>query len=372
VQRRPLSALLLAFACGSPPNGADDAAVADAASAPVVDAATPDAEPDSGPDAAPGSPDLTLTKNRLLVDISIEEETFTADSCELDPTEACVGAPGLRRLLRFGVETPNIGTADLFLGPPSPSNPLYSWSECHEHYHFEGYAAYYLIDSEGAVVAPGHKQAFCLLDWHRVDMDDPTVADDSKYHCAYQGIQRGWSDVYAADLPCQFVDITGVPDGDYTLRVELNTERNLEELRYDNNVLDVPVTLGDADLQRPTEACPAGVDGLSADGKHRECGWDLLGTWDCEPGALFRIGCSAACSGLGECTGDPMVRVCNGADPDGNCSATTNIGDNDDSCGSKCPRVKNRTCPLSGKVDVYAAAIVHGADYTCDVQLEYQ
>ena len=109
-----LSALLLASACGSPPDASDDAAIANDA-AHTADAARDDAAPVIGPDAAPGVPDLTVSEHRLVVDISIEEQTFAADSCELDPAEACVGAPGLRRLLRFPVETPNIGTGDLFL-----------------------------------------------------------------------------------------------------------------------------------------------------------------------------------------------------------------------------------------------------------------
>lgn len=371
--RHALLALLPALACGDPPAATIDAApfpptIDATAVPPAIDAAPQDAAP---ADADPGLPDLTVVESRLVVDLSIEQASFAEDACELAPVEACVGAPGLRRLLRFSVETPNVGTGDLFLGAPSPDNPLYQWSECHEHYHFEGFATYSLVDDSGEVVAPGHKQAFCLLDWHRVVLDDPTVASESRYHCAYQGIQRGWSDVYEARLPCQFVDITGVPNGDYTLRVELNPARTLEELSYDNNLLELPVRLDDADLQQPTEACPDGVDGLFANGKARECGWDFRGTWECEPGAVFRIGCAEACAGLGACTGNPMLRVCDAAAEDGNCSATNRMEDNDDACGSACPRVRNQTCPASGQLAVYTAPFAVGEPYSCEIALAY-
>jgi hypothetical protein len=42
-------------------------------------------------------------------------------------------------------------------------------------------------------------------------------------------ISPGWSDVYPAGLACQWIDITGVPDGDYQLRVRVNTDGTFEE-----------------------------------------------------------------------------------------------------------------------------------------------
>ncbi|RMH41357.1 MAG: hypothetical protein D6689_11350 [Deltaproteobacteria bacterium] len=357
-----------ASACGAPP----DAAPGDASAPAPPDASPADAAPPDtpAPDAAAPGPDLTLNAARAIADLSVEGDTFAADACELDPAEACVGAPGDRRLLRFAVETPNLGLEDLQLGRPSADNPNYVFSECHGHYHFEGYAVYRLETPAGDLVVPGRKQAFCLLDWQKYAADDPTVSDSARYVCSFQGIQRGWSDVYEARLPCQFLDITGVPDGDYVLAIELNAEHRLPEMRYDNNVARIPVRLGDPALSGPTEPCPAEVDAYSTRGAHRECGWDALGTWECEPGRRLRIGCAAAC-GLGACTGDPMLRVCDPADPWGNCSATRALGANDDACGSACPRVRDVVCPASGQLAVYAAARELGAAYTCEVDLAY-
>jgi hypothetical protein len=361
-----------AAACGDPPGADDDDS--DAA-VNVPDAATSDAAPpdaptfDAGPDALAG-PDLTVNGRRLRADLAIEDQFFEADACELDPDEDCIGAAGDRRLLRFSVETPNIGLEDLYLGPPNPGNPNFVFSSCHGHYHFQGYAEYFLEDSEGTLVAPGQKQAFCLLDWHKYLIDDDTVNDSGSYGCNNQGIQRGWSDVYEARLPCQYIDITGVPDGDYTLRIEINAARGLEEMSYDNNSVTVPVTIGDPVLEDPTEACDGDLDPLSADGLHRECGWTHAGMFACTPGAKFRAGCAAGC-GLGTCTGDPILRVCDAADPDGNCTAVENIADDDDSsCGGQCPHIFNADCPAGGSVDVFTAPYALGDAYTCVVELD--
>ena len=58
-----------------------------------------------------------------------------------------------------------------------------------------------------------------------------------------------FSDIYDADLPYQWIDVTDVPPGDYPLRVSINQPRPdsamplLNERDYINNVVEVPVTL---------------------------------------------------------------------------------------------------------------------------------
>jgi hypothetical protein len=36
-------------------------------------------------------------------------------------------------------------------------------------------------------------------------------------------ISPGWADIYTSDLPCQWLDVTNVPDGAYSLRVAVDT-----------------------------------------------------------------------------------------------------------------------------------------------------
>lgn len=148
-------------------------------------------------------------------------------------------APGTRRLLTFATLVWNVGAADLFFGDPA-ANPAYELSPCHGHYHLHGFALYQLLDPTGAVVLTGHKQGFCVQDGEKL----PGTQTDPKYRdCANQGLAVGWGDLYAADLPCQWIDITDLPAGTYQLRVTANPDRLIGEVRLDNNVASMDVVI---------------------------------------------------------------------------------------------------------------------------------
>ncbi|MEM6992615.1 MAG: lysyl oxidase family protein [Myxococcota bacterium] len=196
-------------------------------------------EPGNGPMGC-DAPDLFATT--MGMNVWEDDQFIPTDSCTI--FEGCVDAPGNRRLLRFDTVTPNAGSRDLVMGVPTNHPDLFVWSECHGHYHFDGYSVYELLDGE-EVVARGHKQAFCLLDWEPWAYPN----DDNVYTCSNQGISAGWQDVYGGTLECNWVDITDVAPGDYTLRISINPPRDdtavspLIERDYSNNVLDVPVTI---------------------------------------------------------------------------------------------------------------------------------
>ena len=324
-----------------------------------------DATADDAGNTGDGLPNLTIDVDRVSRDLAIEERIYDETACELTPEEDCIGAPGARRLLRFSVETPNTGDADLVIG--APESPLFEYSLCHGHHHFSGFASYQLIDAQGGQVATGHKQAFCLVDTHAY-IDSAETPTTRRFNCNFQGIQRGWSDVYDSGLACQFIDITDVPDGAYTLRVHINTEDNLVESNYADNVVEVPVTLGDSTLETPTEACPAD-GGRAHDEITRECGWSLGGVYSCTPGQSLRVGCADNCA-LGACTGDPMLRVCASGRPDGNCSHGASIGRGNDACGTTCPQATNVTCPPGGSIDVYVTSRDPTQSFTCDIAVQ--
>jgi Lysyl oxidase len=162
--------------------------------------------------------------------------TFSSNDCEV--VEGCA-APGTHRLLIFTTETRNIGGGDLVIGNPA-TNSLFKWASCHGHYHFEQFADYTLLDTNGNVVAAGHKVGFCLED---VRAWSPTANPASRYNCGNQGIQSGWADVYAAGLPCQYIDITGLDPGHYNLRMVVNPAGLIVESNTNNNVTEVPVTI---------------------------------------------------------------------------------------------------------------------------------
>ncbi|WP_146155870.1 lysyl oxidase family protein [Enhygromyxa salina] len=189
------------------------------------------------------APDLTV----LDWDLEVYTQLIwvAPDSCSL--YEGCVDGDGWRTVLRFDTKTANVGSRDLILGIPANHPDLFTYSPCHEHYHFDNYATYYLLDGDD-VVAAGHKQAFCLVDWESWAWDG-LGPEDRVYTCFNQGLSLGWSDTYAAQLDCQWIDVTDVPAGDYTLRMEINlppegkSHSTLVERRYDNNVLEIPVVV---------------------------------------------------------------------------------------------------------------------------------
>jgi hypothetical protein len=181
-------------------------------------------------------PDLTIDGDVLRQSIRFSSERIRPNDCAA--VEGCVTGTGRRRLMRFSVFTPNIGTADMVLGDPD-GNPLFEFSPCHGHYHFNGYATYELLDRTGTSVMTGRKQAFCLLDSEKID----PLAGPPKYNCGFQGISKGWADLYSYDLDCQWLDVTGIPAGEYQLKVTINPEHLLNELRFDNNSFSVPVRI---------------------------------------------------------------------------------------------------------------------------------
>jgi len=195
--------------------------------------------PDASPfDAPPGVPDLQFVASQMTTRV-VEQHSFYPNDCEV--VEGCVGAAGARLLLRFDTVTANRGTADLVVGltpPPGESNDTFQWSPCHMHHHYSNYIAYQLIDSAGTVVT-ARKQSFCLEDGELVQVG----AAPTGYSCLNQGISRGWADVYSRYTPCQWIDVTGLASGEYTLRAEVNPLHTLPESSYDNNVFTVAVTL---------------------------------------------------------------------------------------------------------------------------------
>jgi hypothetical protein len=171
-----------------------------------------------------------------------------------DVAEGCASQMTGLTLLRFSATTSNIGTADIVMGNPqcpdcsvssnwnmTCANPAFKCSGAggHNHAHYSNYAKYELLDGTGSVLRTGHKQGFCLRD------STCTGGASPKYDCTNQGVSAGCGDVYDASLGCQYIDITGVPDGDYLLRMIVDPFNQIPELNdTTNNTVTMPVSLG--------------------------------------------------------------------------------------------------------------------------------
>lgn len=184
--------------------------------------------------ATVGKPDIMVWIDAASPRITTE--TFSSTACEIE--EGTITA-GTHKLLRFNTQTRNIGTADLVLGNPA-SNSMFEWASCHGHYHFRSFAQYRLLDSAGAVVRTGKKVGFCLMDITRFDSG---ANPSARYTCSNQGIQAGWADIYSSNLSGQWIDITGVPAGNYVLEIIMDPMNLIDELNESNNTGRLNVTI---------------------------------------------------------------------------------------------------------------------------------
>ena len=154
------------------------------------------------------------------------------DQCYIN--EGCLAGFGERQIVRFTTHINNIGTEDYFIGDPTDQPGQFEFDDCHNHWHYEGYAEYAMFDNAGVPLPQvGFKNGFCVLD---LTCDTGTA----KYTCGNMGITAGCGDIYGSGLACQWVDITDIDPGTYTLVMRTNWDESPDangsyELSYDNN-----------------------------------------------------------------------------------------------------------------------------------------
>lgn len=238
-------------------------------------------------------PDLIVDADATAKQYVIRDENLPASYCSVE--EGGVD-PGVHRILRMTVMTPNIGTADNFVGNPLDhmgpqaadgsypnSDGLFEFAPCHNHFHFRHYALYELVDPQTNYVWKAAKKGFCMLD------TDPNPASEgteppgpknysscgTKTTAGFQGISHGWTDTYRFFLGGQYFVLDGgdhqppVPPGTYIIRITVNPPffpdaqnpcrasdpvakaaglpycHQFAELRYDNNVGEALITIPD-------------------------------------------------------------------------------------------------------------------------------
>ena len=168
-----------------------------------------------------GTPDLVMDAQRFVAQMEIVDRYFDPTDCAI--AEGVVGGSGYRRLLRFDTVVMNRGDGDLIVGDRSDPNNRYAayfvFHPCHGHYHIKDVSSYELLTPVGGFVVAGTKQGFCFEDSFKYE----DGGKSSGYDCHNNGISSGWGDWYYKQLVGQWIDITGVPAGQYIVRVRLNT-----------------------------------------------------------------------------------------------------------------------------------------------------
>jgi hypothetical protein len=130
---------------------------------------------------------------------------------------------------------------------------FYYAGDGHTHWHIKDFDSYELLNAAGTVLETGEKHGFCFedntsyRDWPGSAKHPDSPASPVYTYAAscgqgqpaatsiVHGLSIGWSDTYPASLPDQAIDITGRPDGDYTVRVEADWQHFWAEKDETNN-----------------------------------------------------------------------------------------------------------------------------------------
>lgn len=125
----------------------------------------------------------------------------------------------------------------------------YAYSETHNHFHVMRFDTYSLRDAAtGARVRPDSKTGFCLGDRQEVRRPrdhPPAFYGPATGECGrsqpqatkvLEGLTPGWLDDYGPQLEGQYIDITSVPAGRYSLVHRVNADRRIRERNLRNDV----------------------------------------------------------------------------------------------------------------------------------------
>lgn len=129
---------------------------------------------------------------------------------------------------------------------PAP-RVLFEPTDGHDHWHLRGAARYSLWNGgKSAEVGPSQKVGFCLIDSTRTDTWAPTTAhytNSSTGFCGHgkpnaqtvtMGVSAGWRDFYDRSLPFQWVDVSDVQPGNYSIRSDVDPDGVIAESAEQN------------------------------------------------------------------------------------------------------------------------------------------
>jgi hypothetical protein len=279
------SAIHWSLSYGGPPSGCTDPYACNYSPLAVVDDGSclfP------GDPACPNGPDLVLDSTYFdglpyfTSDFSLEAYDSDYDDCAFE--EACVTGTDIRYVLKFGVKISNIGDVDYHLGSPGDGAPGFVYSDCHNHWHYADYGEYLLFDSLGVEIPAGHKNGYAVMD---VGCFDGTP----QYGGWNMGISAGCYDIYGRGTSCQWVDLTDVPDGRYTMVQRVNWENNPDidgnvETNLANNWTSVCIN-----IERDTPGGEPTVTLADDCAPYYDCYGEIFGTAEYD--------CNGICNGPG-------------------------------------------------------------------------
>lgn len=128
--------------------------------------------------------------------------------------------------------------------------------DSHEHWHFKDFAVYDLVNANHRRLRTSGKEAFCLAPTDAINLLRPgavanpgdgdlsTACGDISSVWVREVLASGWGDTYSQQRAGQSIDITGLANGTYWVRVTANPVNRLHETTRKNNVSLRRVVLG--------------------------------------------------------------------------------------------------------------------------------
>lgn len=141
----------------------------------------------------------------------------------------------------------------------------------HQHWHFEDFARYSLLNADKVETARSKKEAFCLAntdavdltvpdaDWNPENTDLSTSCGDYSSLSIREVLAAGWGDTYTQYRAGQSFDIRNLPNGTYYIAVTANPENNLVESATDNNQTLRRIVLGGKPGHRTVKVPQIGI-----------------------------------------------------------------------------------------------------------------
>ncbi|MCZ4499318.1 MAG: protein-lysine 6-oxidase [Marmoricola sp.] len=126
----------------------------------------------------------------------------------------------------------------------------------HQHWHFEDFATYDLVNKAHVRLRTSGKEAFCLAPTDAIDLlqkgavvnpgngDLSTACGDESSIWVREVLAQGWGDTYTQQRAGQSIDITGLANGTFWVRVTANPGNRLQEASRKNNTALRKVILG--------------------------------------------------------------------------------------------------------------------------------
>lgn len=102
----------------------------------------------------------------------------------------------------------------------------WSFDDDHDHWHLRDFQRFKLVRLDSEVLGNVVKTGFCSFDSYPYTSSRQAFYTAERDICrtnssgkVLMGTSRGWGDIYRWSIDLQWIDITGLPNGDYKLRV---------------------------------------------------------------------------------------------------------------------------------------------------------